>query len=91
MSDDATSDSNWLGGPELNRPRREPLSAEDRRGRHRCPMCRGEGRLPGITKVPGKGTGMGSDYGPCRECGGSGWTAAGDEALDSAPDDIPER
>jgi hypothetical protein len=49
-------------------------------------MCRGEGRIPGVTKVRGKGSGMGSDYGPCPECGGSGWTSDDEDADDDSDD-----
>jgi hypothetical protein len=35
-----------------------------------------------MTKVQGKGKGMGSDYGPCPECGGTGWVT--DEADEGA-------
>ena len=67
-----TDDKRWQGGYGRNwKGKTYPKAV--RRGQHRCPVCRGRGSLPGMTKVQGMGTGMGSDFGPCYECGGSGW------------------
>jgi hypothetical protein len=49
-------------------------------GRHRCPECRGQKRLPGMIKTTGMGKGMGSEYGPCPTCDGLGYIM--DEAED---------
>jgi hypothetical protein len=43
------------------------------------------------TKVRGKGSGMGSVYGPCPKCGGSGWTGDPDEEDEAiASGDVDE-
>jgi hypothetical protein len=59
----------------------ERYRASGRHGRkgHRCPLCRGSGQVPGISKQ--RGTGMGSNFGACPECGGSGHIG-GDHTLD---------
>ena len=44
--------------------------------RRRCPECRGQKMLPGMTRTEGKG--MGSKYGPCPTCDGLGFVT--DEA-----------
>ena len=61
-----------------------PTRAHPRSGagaRHRCELCHGRGRLPGITKIQGKGKGMGSGLGPCPECGGSGWLSEDPDGI----------
>jgi len=42
-------------------------------GRHRCKTCHGTGQVPGITKITGMGSGMGSAFGVCPDCDGAGW------------------
>ena len=69
----------WLSG-HVPKPRWH-LPKADTGPRHRCPLCRGQGVVPGITKVQGLGKGMGSDYGPCPECGGAGWIGANPDAV----------
>ena len=49
----------------------EPESTK--RQSHRCPKCRGNGRLPGMVKTTGMGKGMGSAFGPCPACDGTGY------------------
>ena len=49
------------------------IRASGRHGRkgRRCPTCRGRGSIPGIKAQRGKG--MGSNFGPCPDCDGSGY------------------
>ena len=47
--------------------------------RRRCPECRGRGQLPGMIKTTGKGSGMGSAFGPCPTCDGVGYITDGIE------------
>jgi DnaJ-class molecular chaperone len=64
----------------MSRWEREQANRQARSGRHgrkghRCPACRGAGQVPGITKTREGGSGTGSAYGPCPECGGTGYIA----------------
>lgn len=66
----------WTDGSEQVR-RRNHVTPE--RGEHRCELCRGSGEVPGMVKVTGKGSGMGSRYGLCPDCDGTGVVRADDE------------
>ena len=55
---------------EPKRPARPKKSG----GAHRCKACHGSGQLPGITKITGLGSGMGSASSVCPDCDGTGWT-----------------
>ncbi|GEM00214.1 hypothetical protein CTE05_37600 [Cellulomonas terrae] len=41
-------------------------------------MCRGSGRVHGVVKTTGIGTGQGSGPGWCPECDGQGWIVRND-------------
>jgi hypothetical protein len=76
----SSDDDRWTNGPKLQRRHARPIQSDG--PRHRCPLCRGAGVLPGITKTQGQGKGMGSEYGPCPECGGAGWVTDDESPLD---------
>ena len=62
---------------EQKRPDRPTKSGS----RHRCKACRGTGQVPGIRKT--MGIGMGSAFGVCPDCDGTGWI---DGDVDVQPD-----
>ena len=43
---------------------------------HKCRTCHGKGRVPGMVKT--EGWGMGSRYGTCPDCGGTGYISESD-------------
>jgi hypothetical protein len=54
-------------------PPKRPYRPSRARGTHRCKKCGGRGLVSGIRKVTGMGSGMGSAFGPCPTCDGTGW------------------
>jgi hypothetical protein len=66
-------------GPHLNLDDDAEPGPTPQGHRRRCPECRGQKRLPGLIKVTGMGSGMGSTYGPCPTCDGFGYVTDGAE------------
>jgi hypothetical protein len=50
---------------------------EDRGRLGKCRWCRGRGQVPGGGRVTSVGSGVGSSFGPCPACGGSGIAQTG--------------
>jgi hypothetical protein len=61
------------GRERSEREQRNRELASGKRGRsgHRCTTCGGSGRVPGVHKQ--RGTGMGSNFGACPDCDGTGY------------------
>jgi DnaJ-class molecular chaperone len=53
---------------------------DDHQRRSKCRECRGKGRLPGMVKTTGMGSGMGSAFGPCPTCDGVGYLTDDDDS-----------